>query len=868
MPPITLRAKLLFAVVAGGLLVVHTMLPDGPLAAAVYALVVFGAMALVLAGIRRNRPTHTRPWWLLAIGFLIAVLSSLGLAVSLLAGWSSTWVSIGYLAAWGVSMSAGWSLTRGRRGADQGPALDTAIVTTGAAVLLYAFLIQPTWDATRGSALVKVIAVIYPLLGVAAIAVCSRLVFGGAARVPSFWMVAVGLAHFVGADLAQAVLTLQDAPVGTGVDSIRLLGFLLLAAAGFHPTVTKLTDEMDPERARLSRPRLLALWAASVATPLTLLVRAGFGQGPEPVVIASGSVVLFTLVVARMWGLLGTNMRLLRREHENRFRALVEHAEDVIALVDEDDLITYVSTSVYTAFGYDPEAVLGQGGLPMDRPTGERLRDALDELRAGGGVRPVRLDGHIRHADGGWRQAEAVLVDRRRDPAIGRIVITVRDVTAQRELEQQLTHQAFHDALTGLPNRALFVDRARRALDVRRVDDTLCAVLFLDLDDFKTVNDSLGHDQGDTLLQIVAERLAAVVRGEDTVARLGGDEFAILVPRAVEPRIVIALAERVLAAVSEPIVLAGRAVTPDASVGIAVSDGHTSVDELLRDADAAMYVAKRQGKGTFRMFDPGMHAHAMHRLQLRTDLFGALEREELFVVYHEIQDLERGGVAGVEALLRWQHPTMGLVPPVEFVPIAEESGRIGELGVFVLRRACREVQALRADVGSELFLTVNVSPLQLESPGFVDEVSAALADSGLPAASLVLELTERVLLEESEAVADALTRLRATGVRLAIDDFGTGYCSLAYLTRLPFDIIKVDQSFVSMLGDQGADHRVTIGIVELIHSLAVPAVAEGIETEAQLERLRALGCRYGQGFFWGRPVPARELPLATASATA
>ncbi|HSK25188.1 MAG TPA: EAL domain-containing protein [Egicoccus sp.] len=866
MPP---PRTLLFAAVTAALVVVHTLLPSGPLAAGVYTLGLALATGLVIAGVRRNRPRHARPWQLLAAGFAIATLSSVGVVVCLATDVSPTPMSIGFLAAWVVSMSGAWSMVRRRSSADLGAALDTAIVTTGAAVLMHVFVVQPTWDATVGGTGEQVVAVIYPLLGVAVVAVFSRLVFGGADRAPAFWLLAAGLVHFLVADLTQAIVTLQNLPVATGVDSIRLLGFLLIGAGPYHPSIDRLTDAVDPERARLSRPRLLTLWAASVATPLTLLVRAGFGHGPEPIVIATGSVVLFTLVVARMWGLLGTNMRLLRREHENRFRALVEHAEDVIALVDEHDLVTYVSTSVGTAFGYEPEAVLGHGGLPLDGPTGGRLRKALDELRAGdGGVRPVRLHGRVRHADGGWRQVEAVLVDRRSDPAIGRIVITIRDVTAQRELEQQLTHQAFHDALTGLPNRALFVDRARQALDVRRADATLCAVLFLDLDDFKTVNDSLGHDQGDALLQAIGERLAGVVRGEDTVARLGGDEFAILVPRAIDPRIVIALAERVLTAVSAPIVLAGRTLTPDASLGIAVSDGNSSVDELLRDADAAMYAAKRQGKGTFRLFDPGMHAHAMHRLQLRTDLFGALEREELFVVYHEIQDLDHDTVAGVEALLRWRHPTLGLVPPAEFVPIAEESGRIGDLGVFVLRRACREVQALRADGRPALFLTVNVSPLQLESPGFVDEVSAALADSGLPAASLVLELTERVLLEESEAVADALARLRATGVRLAIDDFGTGYCSLAYLTRLPFDIIKVDQSFVSMLGDVDADHRVTVGIVELIHSLAVPAVAEGIETEAQLQRLRGLGCRYGQGFLWGRPVPADELSLRAVSAPA
>ena len=860
MPQRETHQRMAYAIVAVLLVALHGALTRGPAANAVYSAGIFLATVAVVAGIRRNRPTYVGPWRLLALGFVIAALTSMVDGVLRLLELPRTGVAIGFLTAWAMCMTAAWMVTRKRtpRG-EFGTALDTAIVTTGAAVLLHVFVVQPTWDATQGGSLQRLIAVIYPLLGLAALAVLSRLAFGGCARVPAFWYVATGLLHFLAADLLHALFLLQGVPMDTGVDAVRLLGFLLLGAGTLQPSIDRLTDEADQERLRLSRPRLLALWAASVAVPLTLLGRTGFRGGNELPVIAFGSIALFSLVVARMWRLLGSHARLLRREHEDRFRALVEHAEDVIALIDDADQAVYVSTSVRRTFGYAPEAVLGRGGLVLDRPTWDTLRHNLAELRAGDGTRPVRMSGRVQHADGGWRRAEAVLVDRRRDPAIGRIVITVRDVTSQWELEQELTHQAFHDALTGLPNRALFVDRARQALDVRRADDRRCSVLFLDVDDFKTVNDGLGHDQGDALLQVTARRLSEVVRGEDTVARLGGDEFAILVPRGSEPTVVTALAERILHAVAAPIALGGRELSPNASVGIAIADGHTTVDELLRDADAAMYVAKREGKGTFRLFDPEMHAEAMHRLRLRTELFGALDREELFVVYHGIHDLETGQVAGVEALLRWQHPTLGLVPPSEFIPIAEESGRIGDLGAFVLRRACREVQALRDAGHPELFLTVNVSSLQLERTGFVDEVTAALVDSGLPAAALVLELTERVLLEESEAVADALARLRATGLRLAIDDFGTGYCSLAYLTRLPFDIIKVDQSFVALLDDPAADHRVTVGILELIGSLAVPAVAEGIETPRQLDRLRALGCRYGQGFLWAEPVPANQL---------
>ncbi|MBS3940848.1 MAG: diguanylate cyclase, partial [Actinobacteria bacterium] len=545
--------------VAGALLVLlHARIGPGVAAEVAYTAVTALALLAVTAGVRHHRPRVLGPWRLAGIGLAFAVVASVGWVVFLLLGLDTAPLGLLYLLAWVFCVVAAWSLTSLRNhGGGLGAALDVAIVTTGSGILLYVFVVQPTWDGATGSGLGRAIAVIYPLFGLALVAVLSRLLFGGAARVPAFWHLGTAVLMLLAADVMHAVGMMHGSEPSNGPGSLRLLGFVFLGATALHPTMTRLTDEVDADQFRLSRPRLLALWGASVAAPVTLLLRSGFSRGPELPVVALGSVALFTLVVARMWGLLGSHARLLRQEHESRFRALVEHAEDVIALVDENDLITYVSTSVRTAFGYEPEVVLGQGGLPLDAATGGRLRSALDELRTADGVRPVRLHGRVMHADGGWREAEAVLVDRRRDPAIGRIVVTVRDVTAQRELEQQLTHQAFHDALTGLPNRALFVDRARQALDVRRADASMCAVLFLDLDDFKTVNDSLGHDQGDALLKTVGERLAAVVRGEDTVARLGGDEFAILVPRALEPRIVIALAERVLAAVSEPLVLAG-----------------------------------------------------------------------------------------------------------------------------------------------------------------------------------------------------------------------------------------------------------------------------------------------------------------------
>ncbi len=428
-----------------------------------------------------------------------------------------------------------------------------------------------------------------------------------------------------------------------------------------------------------------------------------------------------------------------------------------------------------------------------------------------------------------------------------------------------LEHLAGHDALTGLPNRTLLIDRLRRVLARRQ--GTSVGVLFIDLDDFKTVNDSLGHASGDALLVQIADRLRAAVRPEDTAARLGGDEFAVLVESALTEEELLALARRILDDLGAPVHLDGHALLPRASIGVATGHG-TAADTVLRNADVAMYVAKQAGKGTVALFHPDMHATLIDSLELKTDLAHALTGDQLLVHYQPLVDLATGRTTGVEALLRWQHPTRGLVSPAEFIPLAEETGLIVPIGLWVLEQACAQVRAwqLAHPTVPALYASVNLSVRQMREPGLVDDVIRVLDATGLPAQSLTLEITESVLLEHGQ-LGSVLEQLRALGVRLAIDDFGTGYSSLGYLQQFPVDVVKIDRSFIQALQTGGSNPALVASIIDIAAALNANTVAEGIEEQNQIDALRALGCTTGQGFHLARPMPAEELGALLRQAT-
>jgi len=419
----------------------------------------------------------------------------------------------------------------------------------------------------------------------------------------------------------------------------------------------------------------------------------------------------------------------------------------------------------------------------------------------------------------------------------------------------QMLHQALHDGLTGLPNRALFLDRLEHALARAGRENSALAVLFLDLDRFKGVNDSLGHAAGDELLAEVARRVAALIRAADTAARLGGDEFAILIEDLTEQRDAARLATRILEALRHPFVVEGEEIFVTGSIGIALGGGRG--DDPLRNADFAMYRAKSGGRDCYEFFEEGMRAAVVERLELESDFKRAVEREEFVLHYQPIVELETGSISGLEALLRWEHPARGLVPPLAFVPLAEETGAIVSIGRWVLREACRRATTWEAP----LIVSVNLSARQLQQPDLVDEIAQMLADTALDPSRLMLELTETALMQDSQAAVRKLSSLKQLGIRLALDDFGTGYSSLGYLQQFPLDVLKIAKPFVDGLGSGSGEPALAQAIIELGRTFQLNVVAEGIERVEQLVQLRTLGCDGGQGFLFSKPCDADSVDI-------
>jgi len=488
---------------------------------------------------------------------------------------------------------------------------------------------------------------------------------------------------------------------------------------------------------------------------------------------------------------------------------------------------------------------------------------------------PAMVDGITAHIEGRGRRWGSLWLAPAEDCAIGpadvdflqTLANILADAIQQRSTEERIRYQALHDPLTGLPNRALFLDRLSKSLARRGAE---VAVVLLDIDNFKLVNDSLGHSAGDQLLMQIAPRLRAALRPEDTIARIGGDEFVVLLDQVPDERSAELIAKRMVEAFDSPFDLGvGGEHFAKVSLGIAIADEVASSPAvLLRDADAALYQAKRSGRGRFEVFDGAMRARSMARLSVEHDLGRALERSELRVLYQPILSLRDGSITSVEALLRWDHPVRGLIDPADFISVAEESGMIESIGMWSLQRACADARSWRAPDGGPLGVSVNLSLRQLmqrELPGLVEE---ALSVSGLDPTSLCLEITESVLLEEPATVSEAIRRLAQRGVRFAIDDFGTGYSSLAYLSGLPIDGLKIDQSFVQELGSSDTATAITTAIVRMAQALAIEVTGEGVETDAQASELRALGCTLAQGFYFHHPLSAdaiTELLSARAS---
>lgn len=546
------------------------------------------------------------------------------------------------------------------------------------------------------------------------------------------------------------------------------------------------------------------------------------------------------------------------RESEDLYRTLAEAARDMIFIVDAQGVVRYVNSFAARQFGKRPEELVGQRQSSLFPPDAAEVhvRNLHKVLKSG---EPLYAEEETPFPEIGNVWLGTWLVPIRDQQGQATAVMGVsRDITDRKRAEEQLLHDAFHDALTDLPNRALFLDRLERAAQrAKRHGKLSYAVLFLDVDGFKVVNDSLGHSAGDQLLVAIAERLLGCLRDADTVARLGGDEFAVLLEDIDEAADATRVSERIHAALARSFVLEGQEVFVSASIGIAMASPDTATsEELLRDADIAMYRAKALGKARYQVFDPAMHARAMTRLHLETDLRRAVVRDELLLHYQPIVDLKTGRVASFEALVRWQHPTRGLIPPLDFIPVAEEIGLIIPIGEWVLREACRQVSEWheRFPQQRRLAISVNLSGKQFDQHDFSERVRQILEEARLKPNRLSLELTESVIMENADASTILLRQLTELQVHLAIDDFGTGYSSLSYLHRFPIDTLKIDRSFIARMGLEENRPELVHTILALADSLHIKVVAEGAETAQQVEQLRSMGCDYAQGYYFSPPM--------------
>ena len=577
-----------------------------------------------------------------------------------------------------------------------------------------------------------------------------------------------------------------------------------------------------------------------------------------------GSLVVLLVAGSIVWLLLRQAGRARRdadrtaaeMANQERFRSLVQHSSDVITVTDAGGSIIYQSPSVTPVFGYEPETLVGTELQRLVHPDDVRsvIAALVETARVSGAE---RIECRVRHADGSWRHVESAVTARLDDPTIAGMVLNTRDITERKELEDQLAHQAFHDSLTGLANRALFRDRVEHALARMRRQRKPIAVLLLDLDGFKTVNDSLGHAFGDSLLVAVADRLRTHLRPSDTPCRLGGDEFAILAEDLADGLDAEVVAERILESLRRPFVVDAKELVLTASIGVTIAEtAQSDADDLLRNADVAMYTAKGRGRNRFELFKPSMHQAMLDRMDLESDLRRAIERGEFVLDYQPTVALATGWISGMEALVRWRSPERGLVPPGVFIPVAEDTGLIVKLGEWVLEEACRQTVAWKQEFGADAprTMNVNLSARQLQDDGLVESVRAILERTGVRPEHVVLEITESAVMADAEAMIARLHELKALGVRLAIDDFGTGYSSMAYLVQLPIDVLKIDRSFVHGVGEDPQKMGIVRTIVELGRILDLQTVAEGIEIVEEVEELRALECELGQGYWFSRPL--------------
>ena len=746
--------------------------------------------------------------------------------------------------------------------------VDATILVVGFGAFFWYLIIRPAAVHTEIDVLKNALSQIYIGLNCLLVLTLGVLLLAGAGTAIGrriALLLSIGFATMFLGDVLWSVAKINGKYLsGDLQDVLYVACYLPMAFAGREQMRLAASAPVNESRATMSLAQSLPYAAMLTAFIVLAFMTSDYTGSPATAM----TIVVFGLglLVLLRQGLVLRDDALVREQRaarlvEDRYASLIANASDVIMAVGVDGSLLFVSPASERTLGLKPEAVVGKNLLDVwagdDR---ERLKAFLGEVAASSdaGVGPVEMRIE-RERD--RRVLEVVGRNLTQDPAVQGLALNFRDITERKALEQQLRQLAFHDSLTLLANRGLFRDRVQHALTLANRGGQQVAVMFVDLDNFKQVNDSRGHDTGDRLLQAVAQRLVKSTRVADTVARLGGDEFAILLEDITTTAEVESLAASLVDKLDQPFALSAAEVRVSASIGVAFSTEEASAEALLSKADTAMYFAKAAGKNQFVTFQAPMQAVLQERTRLVADIARAVANEEFFVEYQPIVDLGSRSLLGVEALVRWRHPELGVLMPGRFIPIAEECGQIVKLGRWVLGRACKEVRAWRDSVagGAGLRVAVNISGRHLQHGDLAQDVAQALAESGLEPGNLVIELTESTLMQNTEANLAWLLELKMLGVRLAIDDFGTGYSSLSYLHRFPIDILKIDRSFVSRLTTSANGPELARAVITLSETLGLDAVAEGIEHERQVEALLKLGCVAGQGFLFAKSTSLAEL---------
>jgi diguanylate cyclase (GGDEF)-like protein/PAS domain S-box-containing protein len=843
---------------------VYLALPKSAGKEALYVTIAVSMFIAGLWGYLRDKPQPARPWLTLISGFGVMALAEASFFALITIGHNpeaENFINLAYLASYLVQLVGMVGLVRARSAGAGSAAnwLDAVVVGLGAGTVIWSTL----YDSVSGQQTLPPIELVYqlgsPILGVALIIMASRLVLGERNLWTGFGILLLGYTLQTATDVTTNILDTYVA--GGAGDAIWASAYILSGVALLHPSRLITPQQRPTLKAREEASQAIAIQGIVIFLVLLAIGSriAKFVPTPTLLVWGIAGSTIMAINRARRFALVRMVSEASASENQQQIAALVENSVEIVGIANADGTVRYVSPAVGAITGIKAERWIGKDFPSTVRSLVPEVDELFDRVGALQNGEQANWQGELIpiNATSG-RTITISIVNHIETTEINGWVISARDITDEASFTTRLQHQALHDALTNLPNRVLLFDRITHALHrADREASTVTCVALVDLDDFKAVNDSLGHEKGDELLQGIAARFSSVLRGGDTVARLGGDEFAILL-EATQESVAIDAIQRIADSLALPLRVGGADLAVSASIGMVCHPGPGDPVELLRAADIAMYEAKREGKSRVKLFEAHMLQTASQQLAMRVDLGAALALDQLTLNYQPIVSTAERDVVGVEVLLRWTHPTRGSVSPADFIPIAEQTGLISAIGEWVLRKACTEAASWRFENFTP-YISVNVSAAQISDRRFVRTVISAIQDSGLAADRLLLEITETMLLDNNAQVRSTVDELRALGIRIAIDDFGTGYSSLAYLHQLAIDVVKIDQSFVRDIDSDQDNQALTRTMLALADGLAMTSIAEGVETEEELYELVRLGCQFAQGYLFSRPVSADAL---------